>query len=148
MFYLPSYIVDVQVRTKKVVRIQSLCIDAVLGSFAFFQLSESVPSPPPKFATCPFVLSETDIHSKAIDEYRRHLLHIGLKMRYQFQIEKIVSCHPIYYPFWIGYFHRKGSIDFDVIDAVGGEHQGAAMRPVFMQALLHEQHRAGKNGPA
>ncbi|MBN1465012.1 hypothetical protein JXA02_04575 [candidate division KSB1 bacterium] len=145
IFYLPSYIVDVQVKTQQGLKVQSLCIDAVLGSFAFFELADVTTSPPEKFSVCPFFLSETDIQARAIEEYRRHLLHVGLKMRYKFQIDHVLSCRPIYYPFWIGYFQRQGSVDFDVIDAVGGEHQGAAMRPVFMKALLNEG-SAGSRG--
>ena len=89
LFYLPSYIVDVQVTTQEKSQIQSLCIDAVLGSFAFFQLSEITPSPDQPYSTCPFLLQEHQIHDKAIEEYRRHLLLTGLRMRYRFQIDKI-----------------------------------------------------------
>ena len=135
---MPSYIVSVQVHTQKGTKEQSLCIDAVLGSFAFYELAETTTSPPQEFITCPVFLSKDKIREKAIDEYRRHLLLTGLKMRYKFQVEKVLSTRPVYYPFWIGYFRRKGKIDFDVVDAVGGEHQGAALRPVFMKALVHE----------
>jgi hypothetical protein len=139
LFYLPSYIVEVQVNTQKEIKRQSLCIDAVLGSFAFFELSEITTTPPDSFSSCPFYLEKSEIEKNAVTEYRRHLLLTGLKMRYRFQVEKIISTRPVYYPFWIGYFKRKGKIDFDVVDAVGGEHQGAAMRPVFMKALLEAE---------
>jgi len=138
LFYLPSYIVDIQVTSAKTTTRQSFCIDAVLGSFAFFEASTATSSLMTDFRTCPFFLNENYVREKAIDEYRRHLLRTSLKMRFDFQIDKIVAIRKIYYPFWIGYFKRKGKINFDVIDAVGGEHQGSAMRPVFIKALLNE----------
>lgn len=139
IFYVPSYIVDVRVNTGNDTKTQSFCIDAVLGSFAFFESAESTATPPSLFKTCPFFLSDHRIHEKAVDEYRRYLLQSGLKMRFKCQVEKVLGSRPVYYPFWIGYFKRRGKIDFDVIDAVAGEHQGALMRPVFIKALLGEQ---------
>lgn len=139
LFYLPSYIVDVRVFTQNEHKTQSFCIDAVQGGFAFLQSSSLADAPPDDFRTCPFFLSQKTIEAKAVDEYRRHLLRLGLMMRIKFQIEDIVSARPVYYPFWIGYYHRKGKIDFEVIDALGGEHQGSLMRSVFMKALLTEE---------
>ncbi len=137
LFYLPSYIVEINVTANDARQSQSFCIDAVLGSFAFFD-STTETGTLSRIQTCPFFLNENDVQEKAIDEYRRHLLRTGLKMRYTFQIDNIINSHRTYYPFWIGYHKKKGKIDFDVIDAVGGEHQGAAMRPVFIKALLNE----------
>ena len=138
LFHLPSYIIDVQISTSKEQKTQSLCVDAVLGSFAFFESAESSSTPPLYFKTCPFFLSDDTVQQKAVEEYRRYLLRSGLKMRFKFQVEQVLDSHPVYYPFWIGYFKRKGKIDFDVIDAVAGVHQGALMRPVFIKALLGE----------
>ncbi len=140
LFHLPSYIVEVSVLIKNEIKTQPLCIDAVQGSFAFLQASSTSESPPEDLHTCPFFLIQQDIENKALDEYRRHLLRLGLLMRIKFEIKEIVAVRPIYYPFWIGYFYRKGKIDFEVIDAVGGEHQGVLMRSVFMKALLNEEH--------
>lgn len=137
LFYLPSFVVEVRVTSNKQSTTQSFCIDAVLGSFAFFD-STTETGQSPHIQTCPFVLNENAVQEKALDEYRRHLLRTGLKMRYTFQIDDITNTRATYYPFWIGYHKQKGKIDFDVIDAVGGEHQGAAMRPVFIKALLDE----------
>ena len=139
LFYLPSYIVDVRVFTKGEHKIQSFCIDAVQGGFAFLQSSSIAATPPDDFKTCPYFLSQAAIEEKAVDEYRRHLLRLGLMSRIKFEIEGIVGARPVYYPFWIGYFHRKGKIDFEVIDALGGEQQGSLMRSVFMKALLNEK---------
>ncbi|RQW00997.1 hypothetical protein EH223_16760 [candidate division KSB1 bacterium] len=136
LFYLPSYIITVQVKTDKKIQNQSLCIDAVLGSFAFYTSSKTSSTPECKFSTCPFLLQEEAIVNMALEEYRRHLLHSGLKMRYRFQVQKVISIERLFYPFWIGYFSRKNKLDFDVVDAVGGEHQGVALRPVFIKALL------------
>lgn len=136
LFYLPSYIITVQVKTDKAIQNQSLCIDAVLGSFAFYTFSETTTTPKGKFSTCRFFLQEEVIVSKAVEDYRRHLLHAGLKLRYKFQVQKVISVKSLYYPFWIGFFSRHKKIDFDVVDAVAGEHQGVALRPVFIKALL------------
>lgn len=138
LFLLPSFIVDVQVSVHHKSSTQSFCIDAVLGSFAFFDLPEAPHRPTSSFRTCPFFLDAQTVQKKALDEYRRYLLRTSLKMRYTFNIEKIMGTRRIYYPFWIGYYKKRKKIDFDVIDAVGGEHQGAAMRPVFIKALLNE----------
>jgi len=138
LFLLPSFIVDVQVTSANTTKRQSFCIDAVLGSFAFFEAATVTSSLITDFRTCPFFLNENDVRDKAVDDYRRYLLRTSLKMRFTFRIDNIVEVRKMYYPFWIGYFKRKGKIDFDVIDALGGEHQGAAMRPVFIKALLNE----------
>jgi hypothetical protein len=45
----------------------------------------------------------------------------------------------IYYPYWIGYFNRKGALDFEVIDGLNAERQGAKMRPVFVNLLLQKK---------
>ncbi len=139
LFHLPSYTIDVKVLTQNEHKTQSLCVDAVQGGFAFLQALETTKTSPKNIRTCPFFLSVKEVRERALGEYRLHLLRHGLKMRFKFEIKEIASIRPVYYPFWIGYFQRKGKIDFEVIDAVGGEHQGAAMRPVFMKALLHEK---------
>lgn len=138
LFFLPSFIVEIQVTANNRLATQLFCIDAVLGSFAFFEASTTTASLSSAFKTCPFFLTENTVREKAVDEYRRHLLRTSLKMRYKFKVEKTINVKKIYYPFWIGYYKRKGKVDFDVIDAVGGEHQGVAMRPVFVKALLNE----------
>jgi len=45
----------------------------------------------------------------------------------------------IHYPYWIGYFHRKGALDFEVVDGISGERQGAKMRPIFVNVLLQKK---------
>jgi len=138
LFYLPSYIIDVVIFTDNEEKKQSLCLDAVEGGFAFIENVITNQTPDINFRTCPFMLPLEKIEQRALEVYRHHLLHRGLMLRYKFEIRGIESSRAVYYPFWIGYFKRKGKVDFEAIDAVGGEHQGAALRSVFMKALLNE----------
>lgn len=139
LFYLPSYIIDVLVFTDNEEKRQSLCVDAVGGEFAFIEDVKTSRTPDGTIRTCPFMLPQKKVEQRALEVYRHHLLHRGLMLRYKFEIRGIESTRPIYYPFWIGYYKRKDQIDFEAVDAVGGERQGAALRSVFMKALLHEK---------
>jgi len=139
LFYLPSYLVRLSVRVKQNSEIVSLCIDGVEGRFAFYHESSQSEGEPGDGSTSPFVLDEDNIRQLALSEYRRYLLRNNLMLRGRGHVEKIVDVKRVHYPFWLGFYRRRGKIDFDVLDAVGGEHQGAALRSVFMKALLAER---------
>ena len=50
-------------------------------------------------------------------------------------MQEISEPEKVHYPFWVGYFEKRGSYDFKALDAVSGEAQGVKMRKVFLAAF-------------
>ena len=88
------------------------------------------------FKTIDFLIQPSEATDKGKEHIRRFLLQQSLKQKYRAELQNINLDNEIYYPFWIGYFYRKGALDFDVIDGVSGEKQGVTMRPVFIKFLM------------
>jgi hypothetical protein len=112
-----------------------LSVDGLLGHTVFYVKDDLEIGSETGSATCSFELSPAEAERFVLSEYRAFLLEHGLRTRSAPQAEKISEGRRIFYPFWIGYFKRRGRYDFMVLDAVSGEIQGIKMRKVFMKAF-------------
>lgn len=138
LFYLPSYLIKLQVSANDEEKQQHVCVDALDGVLAFIDPQHLSFSQTGTIKTCPYVLPQDKAEALAVEQYRRHLLRSSLHTRVRMEVKGVLSVSSLYYPFWIGFFKRKGKLDFRVIDAVSGHMQGAAVKPVFIKALLQE----------
>ncbi len=139
LFYLPSYLIKLQVSANDEKKQQHVCVDALDGILAFIDPDHLNFSQNGKIKTCPYFLPQEKAEVMAVEQYRRHLLQSSLHTRVRMEVKGVLSVSSLYYPFWIGVFKRKDRLDFRVIDAVSGHMQGAAVKPVFIKALLQEK---------
>lgn len=116
-----------------------VALDGVLGDNLFFITIEMIfrDQPGNDIPVCPFVLSPPEAQGIAMERYRWQRLEQGLRFKQKSAIGKIIEVKKVYYPFWVGYYKRKGKYDFRIIDALSGEFQGVRMRRLFLAALRH-----------
>jgi hypothetical protein len=134
LVYLPFYLFDIFVQLPRKQKV-TLSVDGLLGHSVFFIKDDLDVERGTKNAVCSFGLSLDDAQKIVLGEYKAFLLEHGLRTRSAPQTEKISRGRKIFYPFWVGYFTRKGRYDFIASDAVSGEIQGVKMRKVFMRAF-------------
>lgn len=137
LFYLPNYIFYLQILHKNTTLSKAkIIVDGIEGVYATYRDTSLNESPELPSRLIKSKLSMEEAEKSGLEEFRRYLLRFSLKKK---SISEIKSCEfeqEIYYPYWVGYFNRKSGYDFDVIDGISGQRQGAKMKPVFMQALL------------
>ena len=140
ILYLPCYIFTVQIEsTKKGTSSEQVCIDGIQGQFAFFKGGKFVNKIPAESRVYDFKISQNEAKKRALDDYKRELLKQSLRKKVDVMVKTLQFDKKIHYPFWIGYFHRKGALDFEAIDAISAERQGAKMRPIFVNVLLQKK---------
>jgi hypothetical protein len=140
LLYLPFYIFTIHVEsTKKGTSSEQVCIDGIQGQFAFFKGGNFVKKNPAKSRVYDFIISQNEAEKSALEDYKRELLKQSLRKKVDATVKTIQFDKEIFYPYWIGYFHRKGALDFEAIDAISTERQGAKMRPIFVNVLLQKK---------
>ena len=142
LIYLPSYLFSISIKSSQHdLVIEEICVDAIAGEFAFFKRTELTTYPILPSRKYEFIISESEAEVAALDQYKKFILKQNLKAKSRNEIQSTVLNKKIYYPFWIGYFYRKGALDFEVLDGVSGILQGAKMRPVFINLLLQDKEK-------
>jgi hypothetical protein len=137
LVYLPMYLFTIILEENNGSKYSELIsVDGIKGEFAFFRESDYEQSTTDVINKSDFKLTEPMARDIAIHEYQRLLFKNNLKTRFCSEIKEISRGSRIYYPYWFGYFKRRGSFDFEVIDAVGGSKQGVKMYPVFIELIL------------
>ena len=140
LLYLPSYLFTITiVSSNRGTSSEQVCIDGIQGQFAFFKDADFVKEPPDKSRIYNFVISQNDAEKIALEDYKRQLLKHSLKKKVTVMVKSIQFESKIHYPYWIGYFHRKGALDFEVIDGLSAERQGVKMKPIFVNLLLQKK---------
>ena len=140
LLYLPYYIFTIGIEIlNKGKSSEQVCIDAIQGQFAYFKGAKFVESQPDSSRNYDFEISQNEAKTIALNEYKCHLLKHSLNKKVHSTVKSIQFDKKIYFPYWIGYFRRKGALDFDVIDGLNAERQGAKMRPIFMSLLLQQK---------
>ena len=140
LLYLPCYIFTIGIETlNKGESSEQVCVDAIQGQFAYFKGANFIESQPGSSRSYDFEIFQNEAETIALNEYKRHLLKHSLKKKVHITVKSIQFDKKIYYPYWIGYFRRKGALDFDVIDGLSAERQGVKMRPVFINLLLQKK---------
>lgn len=140
LLYLPCYIFTVEIEsTKKGISSEQVCIDGIQGQFAFFKGGKFMKKPLEKSRVYDFKISQQEAEKVALEDYKRELLKHSLKKKVDVTVKSIRFDKEIHYPYWIGYFIRKGALDFEVVDGISAERQGAKMRPIFVNLLLQKK---------
>jgi hypothetical protein len=139
LIYLPFYLCEVEWVGETGSRQVTVALDGLLGDNLFFvpadlnyrdSEGERVDQP-----VCPFVLPEPEARRIALERYRWQQLEQGLRLKQKAREGKITGVRQIYYPFWVGYFQRRGRYDFRLIDAVSAGSPGVKMRRLFLACL-------------
>ena len=137
LFYLPNFIFNLQIRQKNgTLSKAKIIVDGLEGVYATYRDTTLDESPELPSRLIESKLSVKEAEKSGLEEFRRYLLRFSL---FKKSISEIQSCkfeQKIYYPFWVGYFSRKGAFDFDAVDGISGQRQGVKMKPVFMKAIL------------
>ena len=125
----------VQVKLAAEISTTEISVDGLVGTFAFFDRKGLEFSQEGEGLVPRFELDEEQALEIALDEYRRHLLHQGLKRRKKASIQNVIHIEKIYYPYWVAYFSKGEGYDFDAIDSVSGARQGVKMRAAFIKVF-------------
>lgn len=138
LFYLPHYIYSLKIRHKNgTLANATICVDGLQGVYGTFSEAETEENPVLPARILKAKLTCQQAQEDGVEEFRRFMLKISLKKKSLSEIESCEYRGEIFYPFWVGYFRRKGAYDFEAIDAISGQKQGAKMKPVFMEAILN-----------
>jgi len=137
LIYLPFYLFIITTVTSKKDSVNELiCIDGVEGTFSFFKETEYTSTPELPGFVVNSVIEMEKAKQFGLEEYRRVLLKLSLKNRIAIEVESIKFDKKVFYPYWVGYYYRGKSLDFETIDGLNGEKQGNKMRSIFIYALL------------
>ena len=140
LLYLPCFIFTIEIESsKKSISSEQVIIDGIQGQFAFFKGGKFEEHLPPEARIYDFEISKKEAEKIALEDYKRALLKHSLKKKVDVAVKSIRFDKEVHYPYWIGYFHRKGALDFEVVDAISAERQGAKMRPIFVNLLLQKK---------
>jgi hypothetical protein len=86
--------------------------------------------------TLPVVLTREEAEVKVRTDFRWILLSRALRRRQAHEITAVRGGELFSYPYWLGYYRRRGRWDFEAVDAVSGMGQGSTMRRVILKALV------------
>lgn len=137
LYYLPNYVFNVEMENRKAkVNSMKICVDGIEGHFAYYDETELTEKPDTRGKSADFKISVDEAEKLGKDEFHRMVLRQSLKKRDEITIRSITFDKNVFYPYWIGYFRRKGAYDFESIDALSGQRQGVKMKPVIMRAIL------------
>lgn len=134
LVYLPYYMFESQIifgNGKS--EVKKVCIDTVSGDHAFLKNIDIKP-----------LIEKFDTHAAVKPEEAISIARMTIKSNLMFEKGKgkkidsikIKEEGMIEYPYWIGYYKRKNKIDFEVIDAINGNLQGAKMKPTFIKLIM------------
>ncbi len=136
LVYMPGYLYAVELISKSG-RISHgyLFADSLEGYMAFTRSLEAQPNDQPVHDAL-WILSADQALDSARQQYKRLLIELNLRQRENKRIQSMILQYPILYPYWVGYFKRKGKWDFEGIDAVSGEKQGVQIKGILQKVLL------------
>jgi hypothetical protein len=144
LIYLPFYLFEIENQCHqcsddagKQKEKVSVVLDGLLGDNLFFIRENMTYSNRSDDPVCPFILSRSEARRMALDKYKWLQVEHRLRMKQKLVLGEIIGFKMIFYPFWVGYYQRRGAYDFRIMDGVSGEVQGVRMRKVFLKALRH-----------
>lgn len=134
-FFLPYHFFRVRFITDGQKTERTVALDGLLGEMMFFVSDDlkSVGSMDDEF--CPFLVSDDSALERLNDNVRWMRLESSLRQKISSGRREVVRTERVYYPYWVGYFRRRGLLDFKALDAVSGEIQSVRMRRVFLRAF-------------
>jgi hypothetical protein len=138
LIYLPCYVFEVTVKTKKGERKSYVSVDGIRGTFSFLNL-ENAALKEEEYPSFYFEMKEKEAREIAKTEYKGEILRSGLIAKNPAELKEISKGEKMYYPFWICYYKKRNIFNFDAIDGISGKTQSIKMNPVFLHAFHQEK---------
>ncbi|MFC1724644.1 hypothetical protein ACFL4T_03385 [candidate division KSB1 bacterium] len=135
LIHLPFYAFDLQVENEGTKQNVNLAVDGLLGHAVFFVNEDLSFTDEKNVNKCNFELPPAEAEEIILKEYKGLLLETGLRTRKLSKAAEVTGYKQIFYPFWVGYFKKRGAYDFQALDAVSGSVQGIKMRKLFLKAF-------------
>ena len=139
LVYLPYFVFTYGVHRENENREVTVAVDGLCGTFTYFDLSGSYEEDGKKKTLFAPKISMPEAEKLASQEYQMNLLQTRIQGQRVGTTRKLLRCQLVYYPYWVGYFKRKGVFDFQTLDGVNGRSQGIRMRKVFLAAFTGRQ---------
>lgn len=145
--WLPYYLLDYDVKTKKRDSVISVSVEAYSGAFAIFQMHEQLKEgEPPEGEFFPPEMPEDEAVTLGRDRLHEAIIREKGR-RLQPEVNEVVKIEIIHYPFWVYYFERRrGLIDIKVLDAARGEKPGNKTRISLLNAFAKASEERGLKG--
>ncbi len=142
--WLPYYVIDYDVKTKKLDSVISVSIEAYSGAFAIFQMqTQLIDGEPPEGEFFPPEMPEDEAVSTGRDHLHTAIVREKGR-RLDPEVREAVNIEIVHYPFWVYYFERRrGLIDIKVLDAARGEKPGNKTRISLLNAFAKASEERG-----
>lgn len=141
LIYFPYYTFELTLKDKKETKKIFVGIDGVEGSFALLNLQDLEFSKKEELSFN-FLVSQEEAQQIALQEYKNFLFEYKMHhAQRNIEVSEIKFYEKISYPYWVGYFKKKNSYNFSVLDAVTGKKEGIKARPIFLKAFIAEKER-------
>jgi len=131
---LPNYLFEVEVSFRDHSQKVNVAVESVGGLVTVLQEGTEFEDRD-DVEELPSVLSVEEARERIHSDYRWLLLAAGLKQRRKYKIEAVADRGEFLFPYWAGYFRRRGRWEFDLVDAVSGALQGPTTRRVVLDAI-------------
>lgn len=140
--WLPFYLIDVHVSSRRGPGTMSVSVEGYSGAFAVFERHDNLVDGDIADECFPPRLSP----EQAVEIGRQQLLQSILRRRSQ-QVKPSMGdtlrVSVFYHPFWVYYFQRRGGrLDFRVQDALTGEKAGNRNRSGLLDAFVAQEEGA------
>lgn len=135
LIYLPFFLSRVNIEEGEKRREATVCLDGLTAEAFFFARDNLEYRPGPTHPVCPSRVTADKGQPVLENRCRWVLIEQRLKQRKAVPRLEFSPVREIFYPFWLGYFKKRGGYDFKAIDALSGQEMGLKMRPLFLAAL-------------
>jgi hypothetical protein len=131
---LPHYLFQVEVAAANETKTVAVAVEAVDGTVAVLEGGAAF-SEESKVTPLPAVLTLEEARDRVRTEFRWNLIAQAIKRKKHFQIKKVEGGELFYYPYWAGYYRRRGKWEFELMDAGSGMVQSSTVRRAVLKAL-------------
>ncbi len=135
LFHVPLHLFEILIQAEVKSWTTVICCDAILGETAIFQGQDHQHSEHAQGTVCTAILSPEQVTERVRRYGRVLILDQSLGYGRKASLQDVSFVETVFYPYWIGYFERKGRYDFRVADGITGQLQGPKLRRLFLQAL-------------
>lgn len=132
LVYLPFFLFDT---TQAGIKKGRVCVDGLIGNAFFSVQNDLLTTEKLDVSLCPFVLSPSEGKELVQAWWQGIYMEQGLRRKRPTPGVSIGPYRKMFYPFWVSYFEKKNTYNFQAVDAVTGQRQGVRMRKVFLRAF-------------
>lgn len=141
LLYLPTYLVTIRTTSRGQEKHACCSVDGSSGSFALFQMTDSLAEDVAIVERFEPVLDEEEAERVA----RAQLVQTILRRRGRSGkplVHETMKIEVVQYPYWVYYYQRGKFIDIKVLDAATGQKTGQKIRMGILDAFKRRE-RAG-----